>query len=444
MTRRKASVEAPTSVALLGDIRGLIEASHQRADSAVNAELTLLFWRIGQRIHTEVLAGQRAGYGEEILPTLAEQLARDYGRGFGEKNPLHFDFPGSSKNVHGVLHVIATVRFFQNFRSSDIQRKPLTAGPNWYKKWPKQCASFPCRIVAGGAGDRWETWHSTRFPGVGIMLSDLMVRQAKTTGKPYSLADFEGLYLYVSAIGTKTKDWHFRYTWAGKRERITFGRYPALSLKEARDLRDEARSLLAKNVNPHSEHKRKRHAIVLAGEHTFKAVYEQWLDHRRPSLEEGRQTSLEQIGRVFKKDVFPMLRHLTVYDITRAHLLDIIGKVEKRGSLSVAEKLSRWGWGMVNLSLYGPIFGSASHRMTESNVRRGIASGDDTCASVSAGCDIASGTLLAAMMRIVREGNDKSYIPEVVRGIMLALGVPEARAKALARKRLPFMFDFAG
>jgi hypothetical protein len=34
----------------------------------------LLFWRIGQRIYTEVLAGQRAGYGEEIMPSLAEQL----------------------------------------------------------------------------------------------------------------------------------------------------------------------------------------------------------------------------------------------------------------------------------------------------------------------------------------------------------------------------------
>ena len=68
MTRHKASVTSPAApVALLGDIRALIEASHQRAASAVNAELTLLFWRIGQRIHTEVLAGQRAGYGEEIL-----------------------------------------------------------------------------------------------------------------------------------------------------------------------------------------------------------------------------------------------------------------------------------------------------------------------------------------------------------------------------------------
>lgn len=72
--------------ALLGDIKALIEASRQRAALAVNAELTLLFWHIGQRIHTEVLAGQRAGYGEEILPSLAAQLVHDYGRSFADKN----------------------------------------------------------------------------------------------------------------------------------------------------------------------------------------------------------------------------------------------------------------------------------------------------------------------------------------------------------------------
>jgi len=78
MTRRKASIASPAAPReLLGDIRALIEASHQRAVSAVNAELTMLFWRIGQRIYTEVLSGQRAGYGEETLPTLAEQLARE-------------------------------------------------------------------------------------------------------------------------------------------------------------------------------------------------------------------------------------------------------------------------------------------------------------------------------------------------------------------------------
>ncbi|WP_312417859.1 PDDEXK nuclease domain-containing protein [Comamonas sp.] len=87
MNRRKIPLPSSTApTALLGDIRALIETSRQRAALAVNAELTLLFWHVGQRIHMEVLAGQRAGYGEEILPTLAEQLTHDYGRGFGEKN----------------------------------------------------------------------------------------------------------------------------------------------------------------------------------------------------------------------------------------------------------------------------------------------------------------------------------------------------------------------
>ncbi len=87
MSRRKASIASPAAPkALVGDIRALIEASRQRAASAVNAELTLLFWRVGQRIHTEVLAGQRAGYGEEILPSLAAQLVHDYGRSFADKN----------------------------------------------------------------------------------------------------------------------------------------------------------------------------------------------------------------------------------------------------------------------------------------------------------------------------------------------------------------------
>jgi predicted nuclease of restriction endonuclease-like (RecB) superfamily len=87
MSRRKTNTLPMTAPqALLGDIRALIESAHHRATAMVNSELTLLFWRIGRRIHTEALAGERAVYGEEIVPTLAAQLVRDYGRGFAEKN----------------------------------------------------------------------------------------------------------------------------------------------------------------------------------------------------------------------------------------------------------------------------------------------------------------------------------------------------------------------
>ncbi|MFC8751463.1 PDDEXK nuclease domain-containing protein [Pseudomonas oryzihabitans] len=87
MTRIKtpaSPVAAPG--ALLGDIRSLIDAARRRATAAVNSELSMLYWRIGQRIHTQVLSGQRAEYGEEVVATLAEQLVRDYGNSFTEKN----------------------------------------------------------------------------------------------------------------------------------------------------------------------------------------------------------------------------------------------------------------------------------------------------------------------------------------------------------------------
>lgn len=84
VSRTGSSSAGPSG--LLNDIRALIQSSRQRAVAHVNAELTQLFWRIGHRIHTELLEGQRAGYGDEVLLTVAGQLVQDYGRGFGEKN----------------------------------------------------------------------------------------------------------------------------------------------------------------------------------------------------------------------------------------------------------------------------------------------------------------------------------------------------------------------
>ncbi|WP_436406930.1 DUF1016 N-terminal domain-containing protein [Burkholderia metallica] len=52
----------------------------------MNSELTMLYWRIGQLVHTRVLAGKRVDYGEEVLPTLATQLTKDYGGSFAVKN----------------------------------------------------------------------------------------------------------------------------------------------------------------------------------------------------------------------------------------------------------------------------------------------------------------------------------------------------------------------
>lgn len=71
---------------LLTDLRQLIEQAKQSAAVAVNAGLTMMYWHVGKRIRQEILGGERADYGKEIVASLARQLVSEYGRGFEEKN----------------------------------------------------------------------------------------------------------------------------------------------------------------------------------------------------------------------------------------------------------------------------------------------------------------------------------------------------------------------
>ena len=81
-----------------------------------------------------------------------------------------------------------------------------------------------------------------------MFLTDLAARQAKATGKDYTLSDGDGLSLFVTANGGKS--WYLRFTWMSKQARISLGIYPEISLKQARDQRIEAHSLVARSVDP--------------------------------------------------------------------------------------------------------------------------------------------------------------------------------------------------
>ena len=70
---------------IVADVKQLIEQSRHKLASAVNAELTLLYWSVGRRINQDVLGNERAGYGQQVVKSLAGQLAQAYGRGWGEK-----------------------------------------------------------------------------------------------------------------------------------------------------------------------------------------------------------------------------------------------------------------------------------------------------------------------------------------------------------------------
>lgn len=82
----KASPPALPLEPLHDELRDLIAASRQRLAATVNAELTQLYWRIGQRLSSEVLSGERAQYGAQLMDRLGERLAGEFGRGFEAKN----------------------------------------------------------------------------------------------------------------------------------------------------------------------------------------------------------------------------------------------------------------------------------------------------------------------------------------------------------------------
>ncbi len=148
------------------------------------------------------------------------------------------------------------------------------------------------------------------------------------------------LSLLVPATGSRA--WHFRYMWGGKQRRMSFGVYPEISLYDARRLRTEARGLLAKCINPQRHRAQARQEREMAGDFTFQRLYDLWYAHRALSLNNGRNSTLEQIQRVFKKDVLPRLGKRSVYRINRFDLLAVLEQIEQRRAFTVAEKCRTW------------------------------------------------------------------------------------------------------
>lgn len=119
---------APADTALLAEIRQLIDAARTRAAAAVNAELTMLYWRVGRRLHVEVLRGERAAYGQQIVAGLAAGLTAEYGRGWGERqlrNCLRFAevFPDEA-----IVHTLCTELSWSHLRLIAAVDDPLKRG----------------------------------------------------------------------------------------------------------------------------------------------------------------------------------------------------------------------------------------------------------------------------------------------------------------------------
>lgn len=168
-------------------------------------------------------------------------------------------------------------------------------------------------------------------------LTDAKIRNTKPTNKPQKLADGQGLYLEVRVSGAKL--WRYRYRIAGKENIFSIGGYPAISLAEARTEHDKARALVKQGIHP--AHHRQAELLVnqAANTNTFELLAREWIDKKSPGWTPYYQ---RQVERCFVVDVFPYIGKLPIRNVTAAHLLEIIRRVEKRGAETVALLIRQW------------------------------------------------------------------------------------------------------
>lgn len=165
-------------------------------------------------------------------------------------------------------------------------------------------------------------------------LTDTACRNKKANGKPQKFVDMDGLYLFVSPNGGKL--WRMDYRFAGKRNTLSFGPYPLITLTAARSKRDEAKQALRDGNDPGLLRKQKQRDPKLATSNSFEIVAHEWLDNQKdqwtPKYADHVKTRLEA-------DIFPVFGSRPIAEIETLEVLDALRKVEKRGALDIAKRL---------------------------------------------------------------------------------------------------------
>jgi integrase len=169
------------------------------------------------------------------------------------------------------------------------------------------------------------------------MLNDLALKRLELPpGKPrVRIKDSRGLFVELRQGGGKW--WRLRYSVGGKEKMLSLGTYPEVSLREAREKRDEARVQLARGVDPSEVRKAKRYAMAAstAGD-TFEAVAREWYQKQLPKWSEVHK---KKVIYLLEKNIFPALGKRPVGEITPPELLAVLRKMEARDVTYTANRM---------------------------------------------------------------------------------------------------------
>lgn len=166
-----------------------------------------------------------------------------------------------------------------------------------------------------------------------MALTDTAIKAAKPADKPVKMTDGDGLYLLVHPNGGKW--WRFDYRFDGKRKTLSMGVYPDVTLRDARERRDEARRQIANQIDPGEHRKANKNARADAVANSFETVAREWFTKMLPTWTPDHA---DKIIKRLERDVFPWIGGEPIADLNAPKVLTTIRRIEARGRLETAHR----------------------------------------------------------------------------------------------------------
>lgn len=166
-----------------------------------------------------------------------------------------------------------------------------------------------------------------------MALTDTSIRSAKPQDKPAKLFDGGGLFLLVTPNGGKW--WRLKYRFGGKEKLLSLGVYPAISLKEARKRREEAKEQIALGIDPGANRKAVKEAVRAEAVNSFEVVAREWHDKQKDTWVKSHG---DKIFARFTNDIFPIIGAKPIGTVTAPELLEALRRIEARGAVETAHR----------------------------------------------------------------------------------------------------------
>ena len=144
-----------------------------------------------------------------------------------------------------------------------------------------------------------------------MALTDIAVKSSKPKEKAYKLSDGDGLYLFISPAGGKL--WRYDYAFNGTRKTLTLGKYPIMTLQEAREAHLQARKNIAKGIDPSDLKKQAKADSEVNNANTFAVWANQWLGHWRV---DKAPRHVDIISRRLATNILPVIGAMPILNIT--------------------------------------------------------------------------------------------------------------------------------